>query len=296
MQLSKTSLQSHALAVRPRHGRGKRGMKAAEKYTLLIALAVLFAGPFFWLVSTALKSPAEMAAFPVQIWSSQVKWFNFVLAVTQVNFLAYAANSAILATVNATLTTLSSALVGFGFARLKGWGKRPLFLIMLSTIMIPPIATMIPTYVLFSRLGLIDTYWPWVLWGLASSPYLVFLYRQFFSAIPVELEEAAILDGCGYGRIFWQIFLPLSLPVIVTAFLLSFTYVWGDYIAPTLFLSQDNTTLAVAISAGYVDAHQNALPNVQAAGALLYIIPEIIVFVFAQRYFVRGIVTSGLKG
>jgi ABC-type glycerol-3-phosphate transport system permease component len=271
-------------------------MKATGKYALLMALAILFAGPFLWLVSTALKSPAEMAAFPVQIWPAQVEWSNFVRAFTQVNFLAYAANSVILATINATLTTLSSALVGFGFARLKGWGKRPLFLIMLSTIMLPPIITMIPTYVLFARLGLINTYWPWVLWGLASSPYLVFLYRQFFSTLPAELEEAAILDGCGYGRIFWQIFLPLSLPVIVTAFLFSFTYVWGDYITPTLFLNQDNTTLAVAISASYTDAHGNALSNVQAAGALLYIVPEIIVFVFAQRYFVRGIVTSGLKG
>jgi len=261
-----------------------------------MALAVLFIGPFLWLVSTALKSPAAMAAFPVQFWPTQAEGSNFVLAFTHINFLAYMANSALLATINATLTTLSSALVGFGFARLKGWGKRPLFLIMLSTIMLPPIITTIPTYVLFAHLGLINTYWPWVLWGLASSPYLVFLYRQFFSTLPVELEEAAILDGCGYGRIFWQIFLPLSLPVIVTAFLLSFTYVWGDYIAPTLFLNQNNTTLAVAIGASYTDAQGNALVNVQAAGALLYIVPEIFVFVLAQRYFVRGIVTSGLRG
>jgi ABC-type glycerol-3-phosphate transport system permease component len=218
-----------------------------------------------------------------------------VQAVTQVNFLAYAANSAILATVNASLTTISSALVGFGFARLKGWGKRPLFMVMLSTMMIPSVMTAIPTYMLFARLGLIDTYWPWVLWGLASSPYLVFLYRQFFSAIPPELEEAAILDGCGYGGIFWRIFLPLSIPVMVTAFLLSFTGVWGDYVMPTLFLSQNNTTLAVAISAGYTDAYGDALPNVQAAGALLYMLPEIVIFVFAQRSFVRGIITSGLK-
>lgn len=294
MYLSKPSLQGNMLTYRQQHR--MRGMKATGKYTLLMALAVLFAGPFFWLVSTALKSPAEMAAFPVQFWPTSAEWSNFAQAFTQVNFLAYAANSTLLATINATLTTLSSALVGFGFARLKGKGKRPLFLIMLSTIMLPPIITTIPTYVLFARLGLINTYWPWVLWGLASSPYLVFLYRQFFSALPIELEEAAILDGCGYGRIFWQIFLPLSVPVIVTAFLLSFTYVWGDYITPTLFLNQDNTTLAVAISASYTDAHGNALTNIQAAGALLYIVPEIIVFVFAQRYFVRGIVTSGLKG
>src|SRR6266568_2796237 len=170
-------------------------MRATSKFTLLMALAVLFLAPFAWLVITALKTPEEMAAFPVHFWPSQLAWQNFVQAVTQVYFLAYAANSAILATINASLTTISSALVGFGFARLKGWGKRPLFLVMLSTMMIPSIVTIIPTYVMFARLGLVGTYWPWVLWGLASSPYLVFLYRQFFSAIPSELEEAAILVG-----------------------------------------------------------------------------------------------------
>src|SRR5436190_18419 len=111
---------------RPR--RGHRPMKAASKVTLLMALAVLFLAPFFWLVVTALKTPEEMAAFPVHFWPNQLAWQNFVQAVTQVNFLAYAANSVILATINASLTTISSALVGFGFARLKGRGKRRLFL------------------------------------------------------------------------------------------------------------------------------------------------------------------------
>ncbi|GHO78720.1 hypothetical protein KSD_64910 [Ktedonobacter sp. SOSP1-85] len=196
----------------------------------------------------------------------------------------------------AVLVTLSSALVGFGFARLRGRGKRPLFLVMLSTMMLPNIVTLIPTYMIFARLGIVDTYWPWVLWGLASTPYLTFLFRQFFSAIPSELEEAAILDGCGYGRIFWRIFLPLSAPVLVTAFLISFTGVWGDYITPSLLLSLDNTTLAVAISTSYLDPHGNGIPTLQAAGALIYIIPEILIFFFAQRYFVRGIMTSGMKG
>lgn len=278
-----------------RHGR-RRALKTTSRYTLLMALAVLFLAPFLWIAITALKTPAQIAAFPVQFWPSQPDWQNFARALTMINFPVYAANSALLATINASLTTITSALVGFGFARLKGRGKRPLFLLMLSTMMLPQIVTLIPTYVLFAHLGLINTYWPWVLWGLASSPYLVFLYRQFFSALPTELEEAAILDGCGYGRIFWRIFLPLSMPVIVTAFLLSFVGVWGDYITPALFLNQNNTTLAVALSIGYVDPQGNAFQNVQAAGALLYVIPEIVVFFLAQRYFVRGIVTSGLKG
>ncbi|HEY4385101.1 MAG TPA: carbohydrate ABC transporter permease [Ktedonobacteraceae bacterium] len=275
---------------------GLSRLSDAGKYILLLILVMIFIGPFYWLCSTALKTVADLAAFPPQIWPAHPAWGNFLQALTIANFAAYAANSCILATTYSILITLSSALVGFGFARLKGRGKRPLFLIMLSTLMLPQIITIIPTYVLFARLGLIDTYWPWVLWGLASSPFLSFLFRQFFSAIPSELEEAAILDGCGYGRIFWRIFLPLSVPVIVTSLIISFTGVWGDYITPQLFLSQQNTTLAVAMSVGYTDPHGNPLTNVIAAGSIFYILPVLIIFFFAQRYFVNGIVTTGMKG
>ncbi len=276
--------------------RRRLALKEGSRYTLLMVLAVLFLAPFLWLVSIALKTQSQLAIFPILFWPSQADWQNFVQALTLVPFWNYAANSVILAMIYAVLTTFSSALVGFGFARLKGRGKRLWFVVLLSTMMLPQIVTLIPTYVLFARLNLVNTYWPWALWGVGASPFLVFLYRQFFAAIPIDLEEAAILDGCGYGQIFWRIFLPLSLPVIVTAFLLSFVWVWGDYVTPTLLLSQDNTTLAVAISASYVDPNNDPLPNVQAAAALLYILPEIVVFFFAQRYFVRGIVTSGLKG
>ena len=275
---------------------GFAGLSDAGKYILLLVLAMIFVGPFYWLFATALKSLASLSAFPPQFWPTQAQWGNFLQAITLVNFAAYAANSCILSILYSVLITLSSALVGFGFARLRGKGKRPLFLIMLSTLMLPQIITIIPTYVLFARLGLIDTYWPWVLWGLASSPFLSFLFRQFFSAIPAELEEAAILDGCGYGRIFWQIFLPLSVPVIVTSFILSFTNVWGDYITPELFLNQNHTTLAVAMSVGYTDPSGTPLTNMIAAGSILYILPVLVVFFFAQRYFVNGIVTTGLKG
>lgn len=274
----------------------KTVMSTSGKYLVLIVLACIFAGPFLWLADIALKTPAELNVFPVEFFPSHLYWGNLIQALTSINFLAYTGNSVILAGMYAILVTLSSALVGFGFSRLKAPGKRPLFLIMLSTMMLPNIVTLIPTYMLFSQLNLVNTYWPWVFWGLMSSPFLVFLFRQFFSAIPGELEEAAIIDGCGYGRIFLRIFLPLAIPAMVTAFLISFTNVWGDYLTPLLLLSPDNTTLSVAMTVGYIDPHGNALVTVQAAGALFYVVPEILLFFFAQRYFVRGIVTSGLKG
>lgn len=293
MQLS-TNSEHNRTAKKSRRGPGT--LSTSGKYLVLIVLACLFAGPFLWLVDIAMKQPAEVNIFPVEFFPSHLYWNNVIQALTSINFLAYTGNSLILAGMYAILVTLSSAVVGFGFARLKARGKRPLFLIMLSTMMLPNIVTLIPTYMLFSQLNLINTYWPWAFWGLMSSPFLVFLFRQFFSAIPGELEEAAILDGCGYGRIFWRIFLPLAIPALVTAFLLSFTSVWGDYLTPLLLLSPDNTTLAVAMTAGYIDPHGNALVTVQAAGTLFYVLPEVLLFFFAQRYFVRGIVTSGMKG
>ncbi|NUT18808.1 MAG: carbohydrate ABC transporter permease [Hamadaea sp.] len=279
------------LTRRPRPTAGVTGT-----YLLLMTLAVVFAGPFAWLVLAALKTKTEWVAIPAKMLPETPRWDNFTAALTEINFPAYLGNSLFLSFLYATLVTLSSAAVGFGFARLRGFGKRPLFVVLLSTMMLPQILTLIPTYVLFARAGLVNTYWPWVLWGLAGSPYLVFLFRQFFAAIPTELEDAAIIDGCGYARIFLRIFLPLSKPVLLTSFVLSFTWIWGDYIAPALFLDPDHTTLAVAISAFYLDPHGNPDDTVQAAAAALYVVPVLAVFLFAQRYFIRGIVSSGLKG
>jgi ABC-type glycerol-3-phosphate transport system permease component len=288
---ARTTTTSVDRAAPPRKRRS-----AGAVYVLLLALAVIFVGPIFWLLLAALKTRDEWIAVPTQILPEQAQWNNFTHALTDINFPAYAMNSLFLATTYAVLITLSSAAVGFGFARLRAPGKRAMFLVLLSTMMLPQVLTLLPTYVLFSRIGLVNTYWPWVLWGLAASPFLVFLFRQFFAAIPRELEDAAIIDGCGWGRIFIRIFLPLSRPVLVTAFLLSFTWSWGDYIAPALLLDVDNTTLSVAITAWYQDPRGNPLPTVQAAAAGLYVIPVMLIFLFAQRYFIRSVVASGVKG
>lgn len=265
-------------------------------YVLLLVLAMLFVGPIGWLLLAALKSREEWGAIPTRILPEQAQWDNFGRALTDINLAAYTANSLFLSTMYALLVTATSALVGFGFARLRGRGKHALFLVVLSTMMLPQILTLLPTYVLFARIGLVNTYWPWVLWGLGASPYLVFLFRQFFAAIPRELEDAAIMDGCGWARIFGRIFLPLSWPALITSFLLSFTWTWGDYIAPALLLDVDHTTLSVAITAWYRDPRGNAIPTVQAAGAALYTIPVLLIFLFAQRYFIRSVVASGIKG
>jgi ABC-type glycerol-3-phosphate transport system permease component len=273
-----------------------RRVHRAGTYVLLMGLTVFFAGPFVWLVLAALKTKTEWVTIPPRILPASPRWENFSRALTEINFPAYLGTSLFLSFLYAVRVTLSSAAVGFGFARLRGRGKRPLFVLLLSTMMLPQILTLIPTYVLFARAGLVGTYWPWVLWGLAASPYLVFLFRQFFAGIPAELEDAAVVDGCGYGRIFFRIFLPLSRPALVTSFLVSFTWIWGDWIAPALLLGPRQTTLSVAIAAFYLDPHGSPDETVQAAAATFYVLPVLAVFLAAQRFFVRGVVSSGVKG
>ncbi|GLI27121.1 sugar ABC transporter permease [Agromyces rhizosphaerae] len=265
-------------------------------YIAVIIAVGLFGVPFVWILLASIASPTQFSQGAEGLLDVSWDFSNYIEAVTRINFGAYTMNSIILSTISAVLSTATSALVGFAFARLRGKGQNFLFLIVVATMMIPSIVLLIPTYILFSRMGLVGTYWPWVLWGLAGLPYLIFLFRQFFTAIPLELEDAAIIDGCGWWRIFFTIFLPLAKPVILTSLLLSFTWTWGDYLAPALLLNYDNTTLAVATASGYLDPRGNGLPTIQAAGAVLYLLPVVIIFLFAQKQFMGSSVSSGVKG
>ncbi|MCH5676616.1 carbohydrate ABC transporter permease [Streptomyces gilvus] len=265
-------------------------------YGALALLAALFMAPLAWNVLYALKGRAESASTDFHVLPQHWAWGDFKLSLTMIDFGRYTLNTVILAGTFAILVTASSSIVGFGFARLRGKGRRSLFTLMLATTMVPQILTVIPTYVMFTKFHLLDTYWPWVLWGLAASPFHVFLFRQAFASLPRELEEAALLDGVGYFRIYWQMFMPLVKPVIATSIVLGFTYVWGDFITPAIFLSDDKTTLGVAMSAGYVDGQGINMTNVLAAGTVFYVLPVLVLFFFAQRSFTRGIATTGLKG
>lgn len=277
------------------------GARTRHRQPVFVYLAIvlclgIFGVPFLWILLTALATPERLAGGAGALLHGAPQWHNFVEAVTRVDLAAYFGNSLFLATMTAVLSTLSSALVGFGFARIRGRGSKVLFNIVLATMMIPAVATLIPSYIMFSRLGLVGTYWPWVLWGLAGTPYLIFLFRQFFAAIPLELEEAAVIDGCGWLRIFVRIFLPVSRPVLLTSLLLSFTWAWGDYLGPALFLNANNTTLSVAVTSAYLDPHGSGILTLQAAGALLYILPVLVIFLFFQRYFISSALSSGVKG
>jgi ABC-type glycerol-3-phosphate transport system permease component len=271
-------------------------VRAVLASALFVLVAVLLVVPVLWLLVTSLKLPTEYLSYPIRILPTVPQWENYVQALTRFPFWRYAWNTLVLALTFSTLTVLTSALAGFAFARIAAPGKKVLFTLIVALLIVPHIVTFIPQFVVFSQLKLTNTYWPWVLWGLGASPFHIFLFRQFFSAFPRDLEDAAEVDGCGTFRVFWQIFLPNALPAVATSFIFNFVWVWGDWFTPQVFLTDANTTLAVKLNSGYVDPQGNPLIPTTLAACVLYTLPLVVLFFLGQRYIVRGVVTTGLKG
>jgi multiple sugar transport system permease protein len=265
-------------------------------FLTFILLTLVFVAPILWLILTSLKTQAQYTRYPVIILPPNPQWQNYYTALFEYPFFKYFWNSVTLAVPSTILTVFSSALAGFAFARHDAPFKRALFILVLSMMMVPRMVTVIPTFILFARMGLTNTYWPWILWGIAGSSFHIFLFRQFFAAIPKDLEDAAEVDGASRFRIFWQIFLPLSGPVFATSAIFHFQWVWGDWFTPKIFLSQNNTTLGVFLSSAYKDPQGYSLEPLSMAAILFYLLPMLIIFLIGQRYLVQGIATSGIKG
>jgi len=270
-------------------------------YVTAILLAIVFFTPFVWLFLNSLFTNAQMSAFEPEFWPTDPQWHYFTDVLTwpnlPISFWQLAWNSIRLALEYSILITITSAMVGFAFARLRGPLKRFWFAILVGTMMIPGIIYVYPQYIMFNRMGVLYSDWPWVIWGISASNYLSFLYRQFFASIPVELEDASIVDGCGYVRMFFQVFLPLSKPAVATAAIFSFQYVWNDYISPSVYLTQDQWTLSVAVGGGsFLDNQQTPVLQLISAAAIYYMIPVVLVFIVCQRFFLSGSLSGSLKG
>lgn len=264
-------------------------------HTALVLVCLVFLIPVFWMFNLSIKSDAEVSALPTVWWPEVPQWQNYAEALSYIDFFGFLRNSVIITTITTVLTVLFSSLTAFAFAKLRAPGKRILFGIMMSTMMLPSIVTTIPLYIMYSKVNLVDTYIPWVLMGIAGSAYMVFLIRQYMTSIPAEVEEAAILDGCSYFQIWYRMYLPLCKPVLAAAAVLTFVWSWGDFIMPMLLLSSDKTTLAVALTTGYVDQMMHPIQPLIAAGSLMFALPVIVVFLFLQKFFVEGFATSGVK-
>jgi len=265
-------------------------------YGSLILVGLLISIPLAWFVITSFKPQEEYMSYPVRFFPRELFLDTYRSALTMIDYFRFAGHSVILSLTHTTLTVITSAMAGFAFARFNVPGRNKLFVIVIAMLIVPVIILQIPQFIIFSKLGLTGTWWPWVLWGLAASPFFIFLFRQFFAAFPKELEDAAEIDGCGPFRTFVSVFLPNSKAVLATAFILNFTAQWGDYINPFLFLKDSNTTLAVKLQTGYLSPQGQTLTTIILAAAVLYVLPVVIIFFVGQKHILEGVVTTGLKG
>jgi multiple sugar transport system permease protein len=273
----------------------RRHVTALVTHAVLIFFSLLFIIPVFWLLVTALKAGSDFGRLGTVWWPDKPQWGNFATATTYVDFWGHLRNSLITSFLFAVPATLTGAFVGYTFARVWAPGRLKLFNFMVMTMLINSLVTLLPTFVLFSKAGLTNTFYPWLLWGLACPAYLAFMFRQFFSGLPAELEEAARLDGCSTFGTFVRIALPLAKPALATAFILAFVGTWGDFVAPLLFLDSEHATLAVSIANDYRDPSDGIMLNVMAAAALLYTLPAIALYIVMQRQIVQGVASTGIK-
>lgn len=271
-------------------------------YVVALASAFIFMVPFAWTVLSSLKASNELFLYPPTWFPATPQPQNYAEVFNLVPFGLWTYNTVMVALVSTFGSVLSAAIVAYAFARFRFPGRDFLFMVTLSTMMLPVEVTLIPLYLLFSKIRWLDSFKPLIVPSFfGGGAFLIFLLRQFIMTIPKDLDEAARIDGAGYLRIFWQIIMPLSVPALATAAILTFMGNWNDFLQPFIFLNDKNKyTLAIGIKyfqevAGQTDSMEHR-QNLLMAASVMMTSPIILLFFVAQRYFVRGIVMSGIKG
>lgn len=276
----------------------RRRFQFTLSYVLLLAGAVLIMIPLVWMVSTSLKEPGAVYTFPPEIIPAPIRWSNFAESLTIAPFGRFYINTAVVTVANIIGHLFSCSLVAFAFARLRAPGKSLLFILVLSTVMIPFYVRMIPLFILYRTFGWLDTLLPLIVPAFfAGNAFYIFLLRQFFLTINRELEDAARIDGCSTFGVYWRIILPLSQPALAMIAVFDFVFNWNDFLGPLIFLnSVDNRTVAVGLA--YFQGSMETAPmmHLLMAAALISIVPVLVLFFFTQRYFIQGIVFTGMKG
>jgi len=291
-----------ALSLSVSGPRVKRGLGRAGLYLILIALGVIFAFPLFWTVSSSLKTAPEMFAYPPPLLPKSPQWVNYKRVFTLVRYPygRWALNTLFIVAAATLGTIITSSVVGYSFARFEYRGRDVLFLITLSTMMLPAEVTLIPRFILFHKLGWINTLKPlWVPLWFGGGAFNIFLVRQFIMSLPRELDEAALIDGASYLRVFTTILLPLCKPVIATMGIIAFMAHWNDFLGPLIYLnSPEKFTISLGLQffKQLREVGGEPLQHILMAACTLSFLPCIVVFFAGQKYFVQGVVLSGLKG
>ncbi len=280
----------------------RRTIKIALTHVALVVLSIVFFMPMLWMLSTAVKPISETMSTPPKWIPSEFQYWNFKEAIMYgsdelgyIPFLVYARNTILITFLTVIGAVSSNALVAYSFARIKWPGRDLFFSVTLATMMVPFPVTMVPTFALFRWLGWVGTFRPLWVPAFMASAFSIFLLRQFFKSIPMELSEAAKIDGASEFRTFIDVIIPLARPALAVVALFSFMGAWNDFMGPMIYLVDQNTfTLSLGLQA-YQTTHGGTPWNLLMAAASMVILPIIIVFFLAQKLFIQGIATSGLK-
>jgi multiple sugar transport system permease protein len=273
----------------------QRFVRRTAIYAALVLFGLIFLLPFAWMVSTSVKPNDQVFVYPPQWIPNPILWDNYVDALTELPFLSYLRNTVFISGMTIVGNLLSCSLVAYGFSRVRWFGRDAVFLIVLATMMLPTATTLVPLYVIFRNLGWMGTFNPLVVPPFFGTAFFIFLLRQFFMTIPMDLSDAARIDGENEFGIFWRIILPLSKPALTTVALFSFLWSWSDFFGPLIFLTNENL---YTISLGLVQfqsRYDTAWGQVMAA-ATVFTLPVLVLFFVSQRQFVEGVTVTGIKG
>ena len=264
-------------------------------HLVLLSVTLVIAGPLLWMVGSSLKTNGQIKANPGSFWPADPQWNNYAEAVSGMPFWRYLANTLFLCGGSVVGTVVSCSLVAYGFSRIEWRGRDLVFGLVIATILLPWQATMIPRFLLIRELGLYNSLWAIIVPTFCGDAFYIFLLRQFFRSIPQELVDAAQIDGCGDWGVLRRVILPLSVPALVTVALLQFIAAWNDYGGPLLYLSDpEKFPLAYGLER-FVSSHSSQM-HLLLAAAVLFTLPLVAIFLVAQRSFIKGIATTGLKG
>jgi ABC-type glycerol-3-phosphate transport system permease component len=249
------------------------------------------------MISSSLKTPGEIFVFPPKWIPSVLQWGNYPESLTVQPFGLYAANTLKVTILSIIGSLVSCSLAAFGFARIRGWGNQFLFGLLVATMMLPYQVTMIPTFILFRYAGWVNTLYPLIVPNFFGNAFFIFLLRQFMMTVPMEMDEAATLDGCSPIGVYWRVMLPMSKPALATVAIFSFMNHWNDLMTPLIYL---NSRRLYTISLGLATFRQQYSTetpwHLLMAASVVTMMPPLIIFFLAQRLFIQGIVVTGLKG
>ncbi|EGP5555357.1 carbohydrate ABC transporter permease [Enterococcus faecium] len=273
-----------------------RQTKKILSYVLMTVIGIILIIPLLWMVFTSLKPMEEIVRYPPTFFPEKIVWENYLDTIAAFPFWRYARNTLFITVLVVIGNVLSNSFIAYGFAKLDFPGKKLMFALVLSTMMIPGFVTMIPQYVLFSKIGWVGTYLPLIIPSFFGNAFNIFLMRQFYLSINNELIEAAEIDGANHLYIWSHLMLPLTKPALITIAINSFNAAWNDFLGPLLYI-QDQEKYTLQIGLQVFQNQATTQWNYLMAGATLVLIPTILLFFFAQRYFIEGMdLTGGSKG